>query len=360
MSDALLSFDCCCQYRGGFRLDAAFTLPGGISALFGPSGGGKSTCLSLIAGLLKPQSGAIRMGDTVLVDTAARRFIPPHRRQIGMVFQDHLLFPHKTVAGNLRYGMTRSASGTIQFDEVVEVLELADLLNRYPAQLSGGQQRRVALGRALLTQPRLLLMDEPLTGLDEALRDRILDHLQRVHEHWHIPMLLVSHDQVAVRRLAQHVVVLEAGRVIEQGPTRQTLDRATLTTMSTHPGPMNLLRIEQVRHAGDHCEGIIGNQRFFLPGRSAGDTVYVRCSPSDIALVLEDVPRISMRNHLRGVVRDLVRITDNSAGDRIYVAVDIGQILWAQLTPSACREMSLTPGQHVICLIKATATEEVG
>lgn len=359
MSEALLNFQCRYAYPSGFGLDAAFTLEDGISALFGPSGSGKSTCLGLIAGLLKPQAGAIRMGDAVLADRATGDYIPPHRRRIGMVFQDHLLFPHKTVSANLRYGISRSAKRTIRFDEVVEVLELSGLLDRYPAQLSGGQQRRAALGRALLTQPRLLLMDEPLTGLEEALRDRILEHLQRVHEHWQMPMLLVSHDQVAVRRLAGHVVVLEQGRVVDQGPVNQTLDRATLQTLSNHPGPTNLLRIEQVQSAGDHSEGRIGGQRFYLRGRAASPTVYVRCSPSDVALVLQDVPVISMRNHLRGVVCDIVSVASENAGERVYVAVDVGQVLWVQVTPSACREMDLKPGTAVVCLIKATATDLV-
>lgn len=359
MRDARLEFRCCYEYRSGFRLDAEFTLEGGICALFGPSGSGKSTCLSLIVGLLKPQAGAIRMGDTVLVDCAGGHCIPSHRRRIGMVFQDHLLFPHRSVAANLRYGMARSGEGTIRFDEVVDVLELGDLLDRYPAQLSGGQQRRVALGRALLTQPRLLLMDEPLNGLEEALRDRILEHLQRVHEHWQMPMLLVSHDQVAVRRLAEHVVVLERGSVVDQGPVNQTLDRATLQTLSTHTGPTNLLRIEQVHQVGDHSAGRIGDQPFYLRGRVPSSTVYVRCAPSDVALVLEDVPVISMRNHLRGSVCDIVCVSSESAGEVVYVAIDVGQVLWAQVTPSACREMGLQKGTRVVCLIKASAMDLV-
>ena len=359
MNANLLGFQCRFQYRGGFQLDAAFDLPDGISALFGPSGSGKSTCLALIAGLLKPREGAIRFGESVLVDRAARRWTAPHRRRLGVVFQDHLLFPHQTVRANLCYGKARGTGGVIRLDEVVQVLELAEVLDRYPAQLSGGQQRRVALGRALLTQPRLLLMDEPLTGLEASLRDRILDHLQQVHDHWRLPMLLISHDQVAVRRLARHVVVLEAGRVIDQGPVSATLDRATLQTLASLPGPINRLRVEQVQPVGDHGEGRVGDQPFYLPGRTAGDTVYVRCLPHDVALTLNDVPRISMRNHLRGTVRDIVRVSQGAAGGRIYIAVDVGQTLWAQLTASACEDLDLKTGKPVICVLTAAATEPV-
>ncbi len=359
MSADALTFQCRFQYGRGFGLDASFALPDGVSALFGPSGSGKSTCLALVAGLLRPRHGSIQIQGQTVVDRATRQWTPPHRRRLGVVFQDHLLFPHRTVLANLRYGMAAATSRAIALDDVVQVLELRDLLDRYPAQLSGGQQRRVALGRALLAQPRLLVMDEPLTGLDEALRDRILDHLQHVHEHWRLPMLLVSHDQLAVRRLARHVVVLEAGRVVDHGPVHPTLDRATLTTMVSHPGPINLLRIDQVRQVGDHSEGRLGDQPFFLPRPTGDDTAYVRCLPRDVALTLDDTPRISMRNHLRGIVRDIVHVTDPAAGHRIYVAVDAGQTLWAHLTPAACRDLNLHPGQPVTCLLKASATEQL-
>lgn len=360
MSTDLLSFDCRFQYGQGFTLESAFALPPGISVLFGPSGSGKSTCLSLIAGLLRPDAGAIRLHDTTLVDRALGRWVPPHRRRLGMVFQDHLLFPHLTIRGNLRYGMTsRHRHPTSSVEQVVEMLDLGGLLDRYPGQLSGGEQRRVALGRAMLSEPRLLLMDEPLTGLDEAMRDRILHHLHQVHERLGVPMLLVSHDQVVVRRMAGHVVVLEEGRVVDQGPAHETLDRATTRTMASHPGPINLLRIEDVRQSGDHHEGVMAGQPFHLAGPIAPDstTVYVRCLPRDVALLIGEVPRISMRNHLVGTIRDLIHIPGDH---RALVAVDVGQLIWVEVTDSACRELSLATGVRVTCLIKALATDVVG
>jgi molybdate transport system ATP-binding protein len=313
----------------------------------------------MIAGLLRPQTGSIHVGQTVLVDRSRGQWVPPHRRSMGVVFQDHLLFPHKTVHANLRYGMSRGGGRTEHLREVIEVLELGALLDSYPAHLSGGQQRRVALGRALVARPRLLLMDEPLTGLDQALRDRILDHLQLVHQRWGLPMLLVSHDQVVVRRLAQHVIVLEAGRVVDEGSVDQALDRATLQSMASHPGPINLLRVERAYHVGDHSAGVVGEQTFYLPRRTPGGTAYVRFLPRDVALTLEDVPRISMRNQLRGTIRDIIRVGDELGGDRIYIAVDVGQTIWAQLTPAACQELDLKQGTTVCCLIKATATEQL-
>ncbi|MFO0897779.1 MAG: ATP-binding cassette domain-containing protein [Pirellulales bacterium] len=224
-----LFFDCRHRYAQGFALDVAFTAPLGPTALFGPSGSGKSTCLALIAGLLRPLDGVIRLGDEPLVDTHKRLFLPPERRGVGLVFQDQRLFPHLTVAGNLRYGQRRR-SGAIDFAEAVEVLELGPLLERQPARLSGGERQRVALGRTLLAGPRLLLLDEPWTSLDVELRAKSLEYVQRVVERWQIPTLLVSHNRAEVSRLAPQVVLLDAGKVQRQGATSDLLGGACDST----------------------------------------------------------------------------------------------------------------------------------
>lgn len=220
-----LEFDCRLRYPSGFELNAALEVGDGVTALFGPSGSGKSTVLALIAGLRRPAAGRIRLGNRVLVEVQSGVFLPPEQRQIGVVLQDLQLFPHMTVRQNLRFGQGRPAARVIDFERVVQILEIGDLLGRYPDTLSGGQRQRVALGRALLRGPELLLMDEPLTGLDEGLKGRILTYLQRAEEAWHVPTLFISHDQDDVRRLAERVIVLEAGRVTAAGPTGPTLDR---------------------------------------------------------------------------------------------------------------------------------------
>ncbi len=212
---SLLEFDCHLAYPGGFVLDAAFRCQAVVTVLSGPSGSGKTTVLSAIAGLRTPQRGTIRLGDLVLFDAARRVNLPPNARHIGYVFQDHLLFPHLSVRDNLLYGQRRRPrdARSIDLGRVVAVLELGDLLQRLPHTLSGGQKRRVALGRALLTGPRLLLLDEPLTALDEELKGRVLDYVEQVLREWSVPTLYVTHDAGEAARLAGQVVRLREGRV---------------------------------------------------------------------------------------------------------------------------------------------------
>ena len=222
---SLLSLHCRRRHASGFELDVAFETDAQVTSLFGPSGGGKTSVLMLIAGLYRPQAGRIRLGQRTLVDADAGIFLAPERRRVGLVFQDHCLFPHLSVEGNLRYGLRRRnrTERVVEFDRVVEVLELGELLTRSPRNLSGGQRQRVALGRALLASPELLLLDEPLAALDESLKLRILDYLERVVEQWGIPLIYVSHAAAEVQRLAQQVIVLEQGRVASQGTPSQVL-----------------------------------------------------------------------------------------------------------------------------------------
>jgi molybdate transport system ATP-binding protein len=175
--------------------------------------------LTIIAGTLRPQQGSVRLGERVFVDTARGIVVPPERRQVGCVFQDLRLFPHLTVEQNLRYGLNRRPARKIDFSRVVEILELGTVLDRSPRTLSGGQLQRTALARAVLQGPELLLLDEPLTALDAGLKDRIVDYLERMLSELRIPTLLVSHDLADVRRLAEQVIILEAGRVVRCGPT---------------------------------------------------------------------------------------------------------------------------------------------
>jgi len=204
---------------GEFQIAAKFETAGGATALFGPSGAGKTSIVSMIGGLLTPDRGRIALDDTVLFDSATRTNVPAHRRRIGTVFQEGRLFPHMTVARNLDYGrwMSGLAADPAEQDRIVDLLDIGALLERRPGRLSGGERQRVAIGRALLMKPRLLLLDEPLASLDAGRKREILPYLVRLRDDAKVPMLYVSHHAVELKEIATAVVRIEAGRVTAQG-----------------------------------------------------------------------------------------------------------------------------------------------
>ena len=204
---------------GEFSIEASFTSEGRVTGLFGASGAGKTSLINMIAGLLKPDRGIIAIDGETLDDTSARLHVPPHRRRIGYVFQDARLFPHLNVGQNLDYGrrMNRLADDPAQLKRVAELLDISHLMDRRPGKLSGGERQRVALGRALLSKPRLLLLDEPLGSLDEGRKVEILPYLVRLRDEANVPMVYVSHDAAELRQLATQIVMLRGGRVTALG-----------------------------------------------------------------------------------------------------------------------------------------------
>lgn len=354
---SLLSFQCRHRFPGGFELDVAFEVDRPITSLFGPSGSGKTSVLSAIGGFLRPQSGKIHLADQVVLDTAGGVCRAPELRRLGMVFQDHLLFPHLNVEANLRFGQRRrKRRRTIELSRVVDVLEIGPLLRRYPRNLSGGERQRVAVGRALLSGPELLLMDEPLVSLDTALKARILAYLERVVAQWSIPVLFVTHSQAEVRRLAQWVVILQDGHLVTAGTPDEALSRPEPLAWKNSVGPVNLLRLEEVECHDGHAVGRVGAQRLHLPAQElpSSSLLFVQFSPADVTLSRQDVAGLSARNHLRGVVRQLVPLSHAT-----FVAVDIGQLLWAEVTAEAAAELDLRPGCEVTCLLKVHSLQVV-
>jgi len=348
----VLSFQCRHRYPSGFEMDIAFELAHRFTSLFGPSGSGKTSVLWIIAGLLRPRQGKVRLNQRTLLDTAGGIVLPPEQRHVGVVFQDALLFPHFTVERNLRYGQRhrRRPRRTVDVARVVEVLELGPLLPRYPQNLSGGERQRVALGRALLSGPELLVMDEPLASLDDPLKGRILSYLERVVAEWDLTTLFVTHSQAEVRRVAEWVVVLEKGRVLCAGPPEQALTQPGPLAWTNSAAPANLLRVEEFVSAEGHVAARVGGQAIRLPMARlpAKSPSFIQFRPADVMLARQDVTGLSARNHLRGRVCQVLAVEN-----AVFVAVDIGQMLWAEITPQAAAELQLAPGAEVICLLKA-------
>ncbi|MDZ7617112.1 MAG: molybdenum ABC transporter ATP-binding protein [Patescibacteria group bacterium] len=250
--DAVLELDLQLQ-RGAFRLDLACRLAAPTFGLFGPSGAGKTTILHVLAGLTRPQAGRVVIDGEVLFDHARRIHVPPHRRNLGVVFQDNRLFPHYTVRENLRYGRRagRRPAGRFSMEAVVDILELGPLLDRAPNNLSGGEKRRVALGRALLASPRLLLLDEPLAGLDHGRKEQILPFLRRVQVELHVPMLLVSHDLGDILHLTESMVVVDQGRLVAAGSATELVRQPEALALMHGAGLLNVLRLQVAEHKAE-------------------------------------------------------------------------------------------------------------
>jgi len=354
----LLKFHGRHRYPGGFELDMTFDVDHRFTCLFGPSGSGKTSVLAMIAGFFRPQFGKIELAGRTVLDTDAGTWVPPERRRVGMVFQDSLLFPHLSVESNLRYGQRhrRARQPAVDFSRVVEVLEIGELLPRRPRNLSGGERQRVALGRALLSGPEILLMDEPLASLDARLKARVLAYLERVVAEWDIPTLFVTHAQAEVRRAAQWVVMIDNGKLLTVAPPGEALSRPESLSWGNSAGPVNLLRLGEVKPHGGHLEARIGDQVLFLPpgDAAAGTPSFVQFSPADVILSRHDVTGLSARNHLQGRVCRIITVEET-----VFVAVDIGQVIWAEITSEAAAELELQTGSDVTCLLKVHSMQLV-
>jgi molybdate transport system ATP-binding protein len=348
----VLSFQCRHRYASGFDLDVSFEIAERFTSLFGPSGSGKTSVLAIIAGLLRPNRGSVRVNDRTLLDTACGMDTPPAGRKVGVVFQDSLLFPHLKVQDNLRYGQRyrRRPRRRVDFARVVEVLELGPLLRRSPHNLSGGEKQRVALGRALLSGPEMLILDEPLASLDDRLKGHILAYLAAVVAEWNMPALFVTHSQAEVRRAAQWVVVIDKGRVVGCGPPAEALAQPASLAWTNVSGPVNLLRIEDVTTGEGRAAARIGHHAVVLPSsvRPGKGPAFLQFRPTDVTLAVDDVAGLSARNHLSGRVCQVLAV-DNA----VFVAVDAGQIVWAEITSQAANELQIETGREVVCLLKA-------
>jgi molybdate transport system ATP-binding protein len=342
----------------GFALDVAFDAPPGVTALFGRSGSGKTTVVNAVAGLLLPDRGRISAGGAVLLDRASGVVLPPHRRRLGYVFQDARLFPHLTVRQNLTYGRWFAPKGGVALEAVVEMLGIGALLERYPVALSGGEKQRVAIGRALLSNPRLLLMDEPLAALDEARKAEILPWLERLRDGTDIPILYVSHAMAEVARLATTLVVMDQGRIRAAGPVAEVLADPALAPVL---GLREAGSILPARVAAQEEDGLTRLETaagpVWLPRVEAavGSMVRVRIAAQDVILARARPEGISALNVLPAVVV-AVRMGDGP-GALVRLSVG-GDALLVRITRRSALALDLREGAEVFAIVKSVSVAQ--
>ena len=356
------------KQRGAFTLDVRFEIDApGVVALFGPSGCGKSTAIDIIAGLLPADRGRIVLDGEVLLDTALGLNVPAERRGIGYVFQDARLFPHLNVASNLNFGLKRAIGARfISTEEVVALLDLEALLHRRTQQLSGGERQRVAIGRALLAQPRLLLLDEPLAGLDHGRREEVLPYLESLRDHLAIPMVYVSHQFEEVLRLATHVVLMQSGGVVAQGTLG---DMSLQRHLRGFIGPDAVGAILDGSVLGEDESGMIrlrigrGELKVHpahatLPAArfAIGTTLRIQLLARDIIVSTRMPDHLSVRNKLEGIITRIE--TDDEYADLVYIDIGGTEIL-ARVTKAATRELALAAGTPAWALVKSVTLRAI-
>lgn len=343
----------------GFRLDVALVLSGrGVTALFGPSGSGKTTLLRCIAGFARP-SGWLRVNGSTWQDDASQTALPTHRRPIGMVFQEPSLFAHLTVRDNLEFGWKRCAHplSKNEFDAVVDRLDIRPLLDRRPSSLSGGERQRVAIGRALAVRPELLLLDEPLSSLDVQRKQEILPYLERLRDELDVPMVFVSHSLDEVARLADHLVLLNAGRVIASGPLATTLARLDLPTSLLDDAATVIEAVVAEHDAVYQLTRVAfsaGELWLSRVPKAVGAGVRVRVHAGDVSIALVRPEQTSVLNIIAATVRGISDVDAN----RVNVQLDLGAtdaVIVARITRRSRDALALAPGTRVFAQIKSVA-----
>ncbi len=345
---------------GAFHLKSQFSCEAAVTALFGRSGCGKSTVLNLVAGLLRPDRGRISIGDRVLFDSASAVDVAPEKRRVGYVFQDGLLLPHLNVRQNLGYGrfFTPPAERWADFDRIVALLDLAPLLERRPQHLSGGEKQRVAIGRALLASPRLLLMDEPLASLDAGRRGEILYYIERLRDEVGVPILYVSHEIEEVVRLAGHMVLLSDGGVAAAGPVHELMSRIELRRLI---GRYEGGAVIEAKVAAQDLESGLARLAFkggelLVPDVDAlvGEPLRIRIRARDVSIALERPKDISVLNCLPGRILEIGKDPGSSVDVRMDVS---GTPIIARITRHSAERLGLAAGKDVWALVKAVSLD---
>ncbi|QMV52462.1 molybdenum ABC transporter ATP-binding protein ModC [Ewingella americana] len=343
------------QQLGDLNLQVTQNLPAqGITAIFGLSGAGKTSLINAIGGLTKPDTGRIALNNRPLFDADKGICLPPEKRRIGYVFQDARLFPHYRVQGNLQYGMAASMRG--QFDSIVALLGIGHLLNRFPLTLSGGEKQRVAIGRALLTAPEILLMDEPLAALDLPRKRELMPYLEKLAKEVNIPILYVTHSLDEILRLAEKVLVLDNGSVLAMGDLEEVWASNIMRPWLPREEQSSVLNVSVLEHHPryDMTALAIGDQRLWIGKVDAaeGTSMRVRVNAADVSLVLQPTANnSSIRNILPAKVLECLEI-----GSQVEVKLAMADhIIWARITPWARDELMIRPGQWLYAQIKSVS-----
>jgi molybdate transport system ATP-binding protein len=349
--------------QGAFDLEVAFECGGGVTALFGPSGAGKTTIVNAIAGLVRPDRGRITLDDETLFDAERDIHVPARERRFGYVFQEGRLFPHLTVRQNLAYSRwhRESPDARGELEHMVRLLGIADLLERRPAQLSGGERQRVAIGRALLARPRLLLLDEPLASLDARRRNEILRYLELMQDEVRVPIIYVSHSVEEVVRLASTVVLVARGKVAAAGDVEDVMGRPDLKAAA---GVFEGGTVIDAKVTGQDMRYDLATLAFdggtlTVTNLDAlvGEPVRVRIRARDVSIALDAPHRISIQNVLRGRVADIGQ-PRNGAVD---LSIVVGAVtLRSRVTQRAAEQLGLAPGLDVYAMIKAVSLDRLG
>lgn len=344
--------------RKDFKLDVDLTLPGrGITALFGHSGSGKTTCLRAMAGLERASAGYFALGDEVWQDESRGLFVPPHRRALGVVFQEASLFPHLSVRGNMEFGQKRTSTAATRYSlpEIAQLLGIDHLLDRSPGQLSGGERQRVAIARALLAAPKILLMDEPLAALDLKRKLEILPYLERLHRELAIPIIYISHAPDEVARLADHLVLLDAGTVVASGALNDVLSRIDLPGVFADDAGV-VIEAKVAEHEADDLTRLVfsGGAIFVSRRREPiGTALRCRINARDVSLALAPQTGTSILNCVSASVIDLAP-TDTPG--HVLVKLDVaGDPLLARITRRSADNLDIRPGLSLRAQIKAVA-----
>lgn len=349
------------KLQGAFTLDTWFECGAGVTALFGKSGAGKTSIIQMIAGLTRPDNGRISIDDDAVYDSSTGLDIPAHKRQVGYVFQDARLFPHMNVRRNLEYGSRRNRQATDRkpaFDDVVDVLALSPLLDRQPHRLSGGERQRVAIGRALLSAPRLLLMDEPLASLDAERKLEILPFIERVHADFGTPVIYVSHSVDEILQVADEMVLIVNGGVAAAGPVEEVMNKPDLVRAAGDGNAGSVIPVKVARCDEDYGIAVLafggGEFQVAAPGLREGDDLRIRVRARDVSLATSRPENVSVLNVFAGTVTE-VSGTESPQAD---VAVDVGgATIWSQITRKSLDDLGIEPGSRVFAMVKAVAID---